>query len=80
MELSDGERDNLAPYFAVIGGDTFGRVGRIREIIGSLTGEDFTGGGKPKVSAINDLMDDGEPVTAGERDAIWADMLVKAED
>lgn len=51
------------------------RGGTIAEIISRLGDDEFTKGGKPEVDAINDaLPDDMDPVTAAERDAIWAKM------
>jgi hypothetical protein len=50
------------------------RATQIETIIGTLNPEtDFTKGGKPEVDVINALIE-GEPVTAAERDAVWARM------
>lgn len=55
------------------GGDS-ARTDAIRAAIGALDpATDFTKGGKPEVDAISALVE-GEPVTATERDAVWADM------
>ena len=54
------------------------RAGTIRAVIGGLDPtRDFTDAGLPKVDAINALME-GEPVTAAERDEVWAGMQADA--
>lgn len=47
----------------------------IAGIIRGLDPESFTKGGKPEVDAINAVMPkEADPVTAAERDAVWAQM------
>lgn len=52
------------------------RAAQIAELIGGLDpAQDFTEGGKPDVRKINALASEGfPPVTADERDAVWATM------
>lgn len=51
------------------------RAAIIAGIIRGLGDSDFTKGGKPEVDAINAAMVKGaDPVTAPERDAVWAGM------
>lgn len=50
-----------------------GRQALVADIIRGLGKTGFTKSGKPEVDAINaELTDDAEPVTASERDAVWA--------
>lgn len=51
------------------------RADMIGEIIEMLGVDEFTKGGKPDVEAINKaLPEDADPVTAAERDSVWAAM------
>ena len=52
-----------------------GRDGAIRTAINGLGEDGYTEGGKPEVQAINAALPEGtDPVTAKERDAVWAAM------
>ncbi|KIC22501.1 hypothetical protein [Leisingera sp. ANG-Vp] len=52
-----------------------GREAIVAGVIRGLGEDDFTKGGKPEVDAINDVLPKvAEPVTAAERDAVWAKM------
>lgn len=56
------------------------RTAAIEDAILGLDEADYTQSGKPEVDAINrDLPDEIEPVTAVERDAVWAGMQGPAE-
>lgn len=49
------------------------RLSRLIELAGMLEEDDFTKAGAPEVSALNDLLDEGETeFTAAERDNLWA--------
>ncbi|MGR3435266.1 MAG: hypothetical protein ACU0CO_10315 [Shimia sp.] len=55
---------------------TEARFAVLDEVISALPDEGFGSDGKPKVSAINKLLDAGaEPTDAKERDAVWAEMV-----
>lgn len=57
---------------------TEARHAMIDEVISALPDEEFGADGKPKVSAINKLLDGGaEPVDAAERDEVWRQMQVE---
>lgn len=56
------------------GPDKHDRAEIISGAILALGEDGFSASGKPKVSAINEAMPGADPVTASERDAIWAEM------
>jgi len=43
----------------------------LRELTMKLGDEDFAKGGEPKVDSLNEVLEEGEPFTAEERDALW---------
>lgn len=50
------------------------RAQLLKSLASTLNVEEYTAEGKPKVEAINDLLEEGtEPFTAAERDELWED-------
>jgi len=73
MDVIDSVMAGLSSDYEVVSVST--RAADIIAAIGGLSDNDFTAAGKPQVDAINTLMPaDSAPVTAPERDAVWASM------
>ena len=55
-------------------GSSEARLAMFQDLISLLQEDDWTGEGKPKVEALNDLLKpEEEPFTAAERDLLWED-------
>ena len=74
IEETDGEADTAPPLVL----DDALRVA-LTNAINDLPGDAFDKGGKPKVKALQDAVPGlGDQITAGVRDAVWAEMQAAA--